>query len=178
MTLPRLVYLIGEPGAGKTTTVDAATADLTPVDALDPVPHRAWFSGEHLRFLTLGRHRPPFSGTDTLGMAIQPVVLGWLKHINAPITVLAEGDRLGNRKFFREMTGAGWEVEVVHLVVPPHLAAARRAARGTTQDERWVAGRRTKVHNLADWVSIELDGTLPPELLGAHLRSIVLPARV
>jgi len=177
VTLPRLVYLIGEPGAGKTTTVDAATADLTPVDAEEPIPHRAWFAGDELRFLTLGRHRPPFSGTDTLGMAIQPVALGWLTHINWPVTVLAEGDRLGNRKFFAALTRAGWDVDVVHLIVPHDDAAARRAARGTKQDERWVAGRRTKVHNLADWVSIELDGTLPPELLGAQLRSIVCPVR-
>lgn len=174
MTVRRLVYVIGEPGAGKTTAVEAACAPYTPIDLEDPIPHRAWMDGRDLAFVTLGRHRPPFSGTDTLGMSIQPAATRWLTHEASPTVVLAEGDRLGNTKFFRAMVDAGRDLTIVHLTVPPEIAAARRAARGTEQNATWLAGRRTKVANLtATHQHVTIDGTRPVDEIAADLAMLL-----
>lgn len=174
MTVRRLVYVIGEPGAGKTTAVEAVCAPYTPIDLENPIPHRAWMDGATLAFVTLGRHRPPFSGTDTLGMSIQPAATRWLAHDASPATVLAEGDRLGNAKFFRAMIDAGRDVTIVHLAVPEDLAATRRAARGTEQNATWLAGRRTKVANLTNsHPHVTIDGTRPVDQIAADLTMLL-----
>jgi hypothetical protein len=146
----RLVYVIGEPGAGKTTLVDAALAAWTRIPQTTPVPHelltnwRGELMGAHL-----GRHRPPFGGTDALSMSIQPKALAWLAGGPAPM-VVAEGDRLANRRFFDTVRLVGVDLLVVLLDTPSQVAAGRRAARAGTQNASWVQGRITKTARLAD----------------------------
>ncbi len=100
----------------------------------------------------LGRKRPGFGGTDALSMSVQPAVLAWLAAARPPY-VLAEGDRLGNAKFFAAVLELGYEVRVIRLTVSQVLAAHRRATRAselgvTAQSDAWLKGRITKVANL------------------------------
>lgn len=174
----RLVYVIGEPGAGKTTAVDAYCAAYEPIDLDAPIPHRAWMDDGDLAFVTLGRHRPPFSGTDTLAMNVQPVATTWLSHPASPRLVLAEGDRLGNAKFLNAMRDVGRDVTVVYLATDPDVAQARRTARsastGTEQNASWVAGRVTKVSRLVETFDpVRIDGNRPVDEIAADLANLL-----
>jgi hypothetical protein len=174
----RLVYVIGEPGAGKTTMVDATLAPWTRIPVEVPVPHELLRHPADLLCRTfgvhLGRRRPGgFGGTDALSMSIQPAVLAWLATSPAPL-VLAEGDRLANPSFFDAVRAQGHHLDLVLLAVTPGAAAARRRARGGHQDPGWVQGRVTKVRRLADrYHHHVLDGELTPRELAEHLTRIL-----
>ena len=143
MTQKIMLYLVGEPGAGKTTILREALAGCEP-DAFDrPVPHRRYPGG----LVYIGRERGTFSGTDALHMAIQPDVVKWLRVLDAP-AVVAEGDRLGNGRFIRAARDEGWAVTLAMITAPDEVIIARRAERGSNQNPTWLAGRRTKVDSL------------------------------
>lgn len=161
----RLVYLIGQPGAGKTTVADCMTETFARVDIDQPLPHRAWLNPDGtFAFVSLGRHREGFGGTDTLAMNVQPKVVDWLTSPIAPRVVFGEGDRLGNLKFHDAMKAAGWDVTMVYLDTPDGEASVRRRDRGSNQDPTWVKGRISKARTLADVTdAIRLDGLDPPK---------------
>ena len=170
----RVVYVIGVPGVGKTTVVEAALADLaetrTPVEL--PVPHERLDVGGVAVGAHLGKRRAGFGGTDALAMNIQPRVVEWLSGQPYPL-ILAEGDRLANAKFFRAITALGLAPTVVRLVVdPPDLVWARRQARGSNQNVTWLRGRQTKVERLNPWVTAVIDNTGPPEIAGRALAEL------
>lgn len=144
----RLTYLVGEPGAGKTSL--AAQAIVGPVIELaKPFAHRVAADG----VVHLGPAGPePFGGTDRLSMSVQPRVLAWLRS-DTPERVFGEGDRLGTASFLRAARQEGYETALVILSVPADVAADRRARRSVqhdtgAQNEGWLAGRRTKIANL------------------------------
>lgn len=170
----RLVYIIGEPGVGKTTALEIYCGRFFPVDDADPIPHRAWLDRDRLAFVTLGRHRPPFSGTDTLSLGIQPRAVAWLTSPGAPDLVIAEGDRLANAKFFDAIVDSGRRLDVVHLTLDPATAEARRDARGSTQDPAWIKGRRTKVERLSrDYWATLIDTDRPARDVADDLRHVI-----
>lgn len=139
-----LLYIIGEPGVGKSTLLEYITRDLAFASREYPFPHRLYSCG----VTEVGKRRPMFGGTDALSMAVQPAVLAYLRH-DRPSLVIAEGDRLATASFFAEARALDYQLDIV-LLWGPEVAAARRKARGTAQDEKWVAGRRRKVQNLAE----------------------------
>lgn len=170
----RLFYLIGEPGAGKSTLFAKLTEPLIPSVKRSPFAHTYWWN-DRSAIAELGERRPGgFGGTDSLSMSVQPKVLTWLETHNTH--VIGEGDRLANGKFFTGATAAGWDVTVAYLEVAPELAEARRVARaqelGTKpQNDQWVQGRRTKVLRLAeDWATVILKGDSSEETLLNALR--------
>lgn len=167
----RVMYIIGEPGAGKSTLMRAIFEGVPSVQVAARVPHIAYHRTGHASAAQLGKERENgFGGTDAMAMSIQPKVLAWLASEPYPL-IVAEGDRLGNDKFFREVRDQGHKLDVVLLGVPPEYAAERRARRGSTQDDTWLKGRQTKVTNLAqEWATVRLDGTLPPDRLAEQCR--------
>lgn len=167
-----LLYIIGEPGAGKTTVVKRLTRSV-PFE-VRTVPYVSW-TQYSTRLVQVGHDRGTFGGTDALGMASQKHVLGWLDyHLSEDSFkyVLAEGDRLANGKFFEAIHEMGIHFTVACIQAEPELLQERREKRnaeiGKAQDERWLKTRATKVRNLAErWVAPEwtLDASLPvPEL--------------
>jgi ribose 1,5-bisphosphokinase PhnN len=169
----RLVYVIGEPGAGKTTLVDAALAGLDRMQASWPVPHELLYSADELLGVHLGRRRAGFGGTDALSLSIQPGVLRWLAG-RPPALLLAEGDRLANASFFDAVGALGHTLDLVLLQAPPGVAAGRRTRRGARQDPTWVKGRITKVARLAARYHPQvLDATRTPRELAERLTRIL-----
>lgn len=173
----KLLYIIGEPGAGKTTLVKHLTRKV-------PSEVRTWpyVSWTHYtdKLAQLGYDRGTFGGTDALGMAAQKHVLGWIGLGGTTVNksyeyVLAEGDRLANGKFFEAVKEAEVELTVVLLQASPAVLEARRSARnaliGKSQDARWLKTRETKVRNLRPWVEDEwvLDAELPVAQLAQEL---------
>jgi hypothetical protein len=185
--MSRVVYLIGEPGSGK-TSLAAQTMDacgLHRIAAPRPIPHEQLtrtdpadappgpggppelaglpgFAGLHL-----GRARPGgFGGTDALSMSIQPAVLAWLAtHPAGPDgLILGEGDRLATLSFFTALRQQGHQLRVVLLATPPATATARRERRAAQlgvapQQPAWIAGRITKTRNLAAHASDQISGS-------------------
>lgn len=161
----RTVYMIGYPGAGKSTAMRGALERAT--SGL-----KAWCTKpfSHARYLReggevwhLGKDAGwggDFPGTDTLGMGVNPQAIAWMAALAtaefAPAVVVGEGDRLANRKFL----SACPHLTVVLLAVSraeAQVRALERAARlgRPPQNRAWWEGRCTKVDNLSRWAQDE-----------------------
>jgi len=165
-----LLYLICQPGSGKTTLATALFADLPQVQrpAFHPYPPFIEYPGG----AQIGVMRSGFGGTDVLPLNCQPNVIAWMQQTGW-FHLFAEGDRLANDKFFKACKAAGIGLSVIHLDCPDELAQERRERRGSNQDTAWVKGRASKVRRLAEaWSedSWRLPAELPLEDLVERLR--------
>lgn len=170
------LYLIGEPGVGKSTLFAELTKDLPYEEAEKPFPIRRYDCG----VVELGKRREAFSGTDAYAMNVQPEVERWLEGVR-PRLVMAEGDRLANGKFFQRLVDLGYELTIYHLY-GPEQAEQRRAARGSHQDPTWLKGRVSKVEKLNfQWLAWHLPAELTPygivELMGDEVSMTLKNAR-
>jgi hypothetical protein len=179
-----LLYLIGQPGAGKSTLAAALTHGCVGVQEEKPLAHVVWARtyGSQRRVIELGARRDKFSGTDALSMSVQPKVIEFLSDPGIRL-VLGEGDRLANGKFFEYAEALGFEVTLAYLAVSASVADARRRQRvadlgGKPQNPAWVAGRITKSRRLAQrWAPliVELDADQPTDRVLAQLETIGHP---
>lgn len=161
-----LVYIFGEPGVGKSTLMRTLLNGLPAHPSDKPVPH-IWY-GDGLA-MELGARRESFSGTDAMAMSIQRKAEAYL-HEQPARLVLAEGDRLANDLFFRQVQSAGYRLWLVHLWGEPGLVSVRRFRRGSQQNDRWVAGRRTKAYRLAGrWGHLPLNAAEDTDVLVAKM---------
>ncbi len=144
-----LVYLVGPPGVGKSTVMAALTEKCgrapmrhgqVKYDALYRDP--AGVVG-----VELGCRREMFSGTDALGMAVNPHAVDWITSTDERM-VLGEGARLANARFLRAAVSAGFAVHLVHLSADPGTLGERRSARGSSQSPTWVRGAETRARNI------------------------------
>lgn len=174
--MKRLLYVIGEPGIGKSTAVRALTSRYDAVQQDEPVPHINYAdeTGVHA-FQQIGRDREGFAGTDALSMSIISKAEDFLFR-DATDRVLLEGSRLANTRFLSAAEQAGYLVTLLHLD-GPGIASARRALRGSKQDPTWVRGRRTAAENLMRALAnssirtrrIRLNGNESPDEIAAAL---------
>jgi ribose 1,5-bisphosphokinase PhnN len=166
-----LVYIVGVPGAGKSTLMAALTAEAGRHPQTKPFAHTVLLGRQGAPVgAELGRRRETFSGTDALAMNVQPKATQWLAERPYPL-ILGEGMRLGTIGFLEAAAGAGYAVKLVHLEVPEETAAQRRAQRGSNQDEKWLKAARTRVGNLV--ARLGEVGTLVPVNGEANPASLV-----
>lgn len=166
-----LTYIIGQPGAGKTTLMSAICKGASTLYTADsPVAHRG-MKGQHGLFSVLGKDRLLFGGTDTLSHAVAGNCEDWVEELSrcaAGAVVFGEGDRLASRRFLAAAR-VHYRVLLFHLEADDTLAAERRAERADQhglrqQSASWVKGRVTKHANLALAESaVRLDARLSPE---------------
>lgn len=179
-----LVYLIGEPGIGKTTTMRALTSGLSRVP-LDGQPGRELLAGRRNGepvpvAVELGRSRGMFSGTDALGMAVVVDAERYLRTGQAAAEstlLLAEGARLANARFLSAAVESGWRTLLVYLSGPA-IADERRQLRGSDQNESWVRGAATRAARLASDPPagvhvLELPAGPPPRVLAETVLTAV-----
>ena len=165
----RVLYMIGLPGAGKSTVFSEMTRGLDGLSVRKPIKFMEWWCRDGT-VVELGLRRESFSGTDSLAMNVQPTAVEWLR--SDPYDyVMAEGDRLGNAKFFTAVSEFA-DLEVVLLEATDEMARARRTERGSEQSEVWLKGRRTKVTNLAEkWADVIIGADAPPEQIARELKA-------
>lgn len=147
-----MIYLVGQPGSGKSTLMRRLTQGYDRVPADIPVPHDQLVEGVTgaVTHAEIGRQRGDFSGTDALASSIITRAEPWILSRPYPV-MLAEGARLGNHRFL----SAAAEGYDVLLVVLDHADAQawheiRSKQLGKFQNEGWVKGRLTVSRNLAD----------------------------
>lgn len=160
------LYVIGQPGAGKSTLVKhlvaARRAKGQMVPHTKPVAHITW-EGElgHGDVVEIGGERDTFRGTDATPMNVQPAAIKFVQSHPANL-MMAEGDRLATEGFFQAVMDAGYRLTVFHLEVPDNVCESRRNVRAHElgvpgQAPAWVKGRITKVKNLAAWAMKNAD---------------------
>jgi hypothetical protein len=184
------VYVIGEPGVGKSTLVRRALAPELDHFGRDGARFAVWagyVDGASVAYLGDPRHER-FPGTDRLSMSVAPHVTDWLTAVvplNRYDTIVGEGDRLSTIGLFRHAASLGLHVHVIHATST--AAAERRKLRsdgGPEQSPAWVAGRVTKVANLAAAVKategllyVGLDLDQDAELCARALRRVIVGGR-
>jgi hypothetical protein len=171
------LYIIGEPGVGKSELVDELTRGLQAEEISDPFAHRLYRTSSGVVY-ELGK-RAAKSGTDSLSSSVIEKVVPWLSaEEDESAMLLAEGDKLAVDRFFNTLKDLGYTVRIV-LLHGPGVAARRRLQRGSSQDQTWVDGRRTKASRLAGrwmgWVQV-LDARKPVAELVEEIDSPVADA--
>lgn len=160
-----LIYIIGEPGSGKSTLM-ATLLHGQGTEQSKPFAFIQYPGG-----IELGARREKFSGTDALPMNVQPTVVEWMKDQPDETILIGEGDRLANDGFFLAAKEMGYDLMLYHLWVPPNIGEARRQARGSNQNKSWIGGRITKVKNLVKkWKPETLDGRKSAEELVLRMK--------
>jgi len=151
----RLIYLVGAPGAGKSTLMARMTKKYLRTPHGGSVPHDSLVNPRTGDIVAgeLGRQRGQFSGTDALAMNIITKAIPWIGSCPYPL-VLGEGARLANMRFLNAAAhpnGGSRDVLVVHVEHDDTETwrAARSAQLGREQTEAWVKGRTTAARNLA-----------------------------
>ena len=176
------VYIVGEPGVGKSTFMDAIFCEYEDfIIHRNPLPHVEYTDGKSLwppgSVAQLGIPKAlgsPFPGTDQLSFTAIQQAEPWVR--SKPFDWLfAEGDRLAVDRFLKACVESG-ELYLVWLR-GQEVAAQRRTARlagGKPQFEEWVDGRRTKIHNLIGrWNHIQLDAKRSPTELVEDLKEAI-----
>jgi hypothetical protein len=152
--MPVLIYIFGEPGAGKSTLVRDALGKLIKegMKQTKPFAHTVFRMQAGFAAYLGADDGSLFPGTDRLSMGVQPKAIQFLKTCGIS-TVIAEGDRLGTKTFLGEVVQLGWHVLAIHAIsdkAAQHRAERAKAA-GKPQNETWVKGRISKVLSLAEW---------------------------
>lgn len=155
MSGSKIVYLVGEPGVGKSTAFNELTAPWPRVHrpGYKHEPRREWLidpGQQRPRAVEIGArgsmHPPGYPGTDALAMNVVVATDEWLRSGRAADEtdlIIGEGARLGVRRFLDSALASGWSVSVI-LASDPEGAAQRRELRGSKQADSWVTGARTR----------------------------------
>jgi hypothetical protein len=149
----RLIYMIGQPGAGKSTLMAKLTEHLDRDPQVSaPVPHDIlrYDESRDIAGAEIGRQRDKFGGTDALPASIIEKAIPWIQTRPYPL-LFAEGARLANKRFIDAACAAGYDVALVlvdHDQADKWLAA-RAEHIGKVQNPAWVRGRHTADLNLA-----------------------------
>jgi len=162
------IYLIGQPGSGKTTLTKEFQKSWAKVNMSDrPFKHQEWEAPELGKVYSLGWDREHFSGTDTLGNTVIKYVEAFYDQASREVNyIYGEGDGLANGTYFDIAERYG-TLYLFYLATNDKIAQARREARsaetGKTQNPTWVKGRVTKHKNLSvKYSAIYLPGNKTP----------------
>jgi P-loop Nucleotide Kinase3 len=151
-----LVYLVGPPGVGKSSLMEALTTGWDRFPVGGSVPHDLLLqSDDPVVAIELGKRRDSFSGTDALGMSVQPKAVEWIA-TRPHRLILGEGSRLATVGFLHAARAAGYRVHLVQLDASDSALAARRTGRGSNQNETWMRGATTRARRLVERMGLDV----------------------
>lgn len=153
--MSKILFVVGEPGVGKSTLVDHAFGKLERVEldhrvAGGPMRELLWHDGELVGCelgRRMGKHPEGYPGTDTMSQTAIVGVDEWLRAGADDLRfVLLEGTRLMNKRFVTAAIEGGHTLDLFYLY-GPEVARARREERGSNQNPQWLKGRQTAARN-------------------------------
>ena len=169
----KVLWVLGEPGVGKTTLV----RELTKGQTFSFVENPKWTLAEGIALA--GHYKGgTFDGADTVPYnGVEAALQYWDANLRGAYSLtLLDGDRFSHdsaRQFFSERASA----YAVLLSAPEELVAARRKERGSNQSATWIAGRKTKsarfFEGFADSRSLKLDASLSSEEIAARVGDLL-----
>ncbi len=144
---PTVLWIVGEPGVGKSTLTRAILDLYGPVTNLLTDPKWTWVGTQasapgHF-------HGGKFDGTDTLPISQIKTAVEFLRSSISRELCVIDGDKLSTQAAVEAVVESQARPMCV-LLIGDGLAAERRIERGTDQDKSWIKGRRTKASNFWD----------------------------
>jgi GTPase SAR1 family protein len=179
----RSVYLLGGPGAGKSTLMSELLRGWTPgpyVRFTQREMFGHWLLNDELELSAyLGHLRPEYPGTDALSMSVAPHALSWLESLPRNVSrVFGEGTRLGHSGFLQALH-VHTELTVVYLYASDDITAQRRSERpGKVLNETYVKMAAAKARNAAEACRsagirvLDLDASRTPQELAKEVLAL------
>jgi len=168
-----LVLVMGLPGSGKSSLVLKTVHGFGKETRDKPIKHVRVTSAD-ASCIYLGAMRGNSPGTDSLGMAHQPI-LDFLGSIPSGAVVIGEGRRLTSLNVLEKIKSLGFKITVVHLVTDLDTANARVLARDGKVFKglfmKQTAGAIQKI--IQHFKVIEMNGNAELKWNAATLRTII-----
>jgi hypothetical protein len=177
------VFVVGPPGVGKTTMMRSVFSSLDSFGSAFLSPNPKWTVCAE-QFAAAGHYTGnTFDGADTVPYTGAMKALESLEN-NLPLWrpkfVFFDGDRF-SYVAAAERVKQTMPIRVALLNGSTSLLQARRAARGTKQNETWLAGRATKAARFAATFPsqdrLALDATASPFCLADALLGFARASR-
>lgn len=146
-----VLHLVGPPGAGKSTLVEAMTAGLDVAEFRFQQTPMYWLQYQPGGVAEIGRpatEEKPRRGSDRLTMNVIEYAWPWIQ-AHRPEHVLIEGARIEARSWYHAVRGLGYEYRVVYVHAPQEVRLARLGGRDGAQDPKWMAGRESGAERFA-----------------------------
>lgn len=151
---PTVLFVVGPPGAGK-TTICRKILDLADPTGIERslVLKPKWTVAPNL--LMAGHYSgQPFDGADTVPYnGVRPALDWWAATTKPELTIL-DGDRFSNGPAKAWLEAQPIRLLCAHVAPPADTLAAWRAAReaavGAAQNHAWRLGRETKASRFFD----------------------------
>lgn len=152
----------GVPASGKTSLIKSIIQELGGIGEFDFVEEGLVKYHKHkikpiIIFGVFVNFDETFVSTDKWSMAVQPVLIEWIKkNKHLDVVCLGEGDRIYTKDiidtFLKELSPENFRL--ILLKVSKEELHRRHVERNDTQEEKFLRGRETKYRNILD----EFDG--------------------
>lgn len=147
-----VVWIVGAPGAGKTTLVRALLKQPGPTLQLITKPKWTVVRDEYNVYACAAGHYKgdKFDGADTVPYnGARAAFEYWLEKLGCSAVTYLDGDRFSDQRALDWWRSCGCDTRCILLRADEQLLATRRAQRGSDQNPSWMKGRATKAERFA-----------------------------